>query len=333
MKKRLKKGLIIAGVGVGGLIALVLLAVIVIIAFEPYFYGGFFGSARQEFLLPGIGDDFVQQGITYSDGEFLSCGYMSGTKRPSRVYITDHESGASRFVELKDADGNDFYGHADGLAAYGDKLFVCDSEGRGGMLVYDINEVKSAEGGAVTAKGAFPVDANASFCYVDGNVLLVGEFYRAANYKTDATHHLTTPAGDAHHALVFGYELSPTAPLGLAASAPVLAYSVPDLAQGMCVTDSGRIVISTSYALANSHNYVYNKPAADAEGEFDLNGVKVPLWYLDSAALAEDIVLPPMSEELVNVDGRIYVMGEAASNKYFFGKLLRAKYVWSYPVE
>lgn len=37
-----------------------------------------------------------------------------------------------------------------------------------------------------------------------------------------------------------------------------------------------------------------------------------------------------MSEEIVFVDGRIYVMNESACNKYLFGKLLRAKYIWSY---
>ena len=331
MKKGVKKGLIIAGISVGGIIALLLLTVIVIIAFEPYFYGDFFGNARQEFMLPGISDDFVQQGITYSDGEFLSCGYMSGEKRPSRVYITDHESGASRYVGLKDENGAEYYGHAGGLAAYGDKLLVCDSEGGSGILVFDIAEVKNADGGFVTAKGAFPVDCNASFCYVEGDILYVGEFYREQNYKTNASHHLTTPAGGKHHALIFGYPLSPSEPLALASAVPVLAYSVTDLAQGMCITPGGRIVISTSYALANSHNYIYKKPAEEPGGDFDLNGAKIPLWYLDSAALDDDIVLPPMSEELVCVDGRVYVIGEAASNKYFFGKLLRAKYVWSYP--
>lgn len=329
MKKGVKKGLIIVGGTLGGIVALLLLAVIIIIAFEPYFYGGFFGNARQEFMLPGISDDFVQQGITYSDGEFLSCGYMSGDKRPSRVYITN-ASGESRFVELKDESGDDYYGHAGGLAAYGDKLFVCDSEGGSGMLVYDIAEVKGAEGGSVTAKGAFAVDCNASFCYVEGDILYVGEFYREQNYKTSESHHMTTPSGDKHHSLILGYELSPTSSLGLASAVPISAYSITDLAQGMCITPSGRIVISTSYALANSHNYVYKKPTETADSTFELDGASIPLWYLDTTALDDDIVLPPMSEELVCVDGRVYVIGEAASNKYFFGKLLRAKYVWSY---
>lgn len=37
-----------------------------------------------------------------------------------------------------------------------------------------------------------------------------------------------------------------------------------------------------------------------------------------------------MCEELVFADGRVYSIGESASDKYIFGRLLRAKFVWSY---
>lgn len=67
-----------------------------------------------------------------------------------------------------------------------------------------------------------------------------------------------------------------------------------------------------------------------AEASFLLDGREIPLWYLDSNDLTKDVKLPPMSEEIVFVDGRIYVMNESACNKYLFGKLLRAKYIWSY---
>lgn len=329
---RTKKALAIVGICVGGIVALVALAIIVIIAGEPLFYAGYYSAARREFPLPGMRDGLVQQGLTEKDGVFLSCGYMADGESASRIYVT-RGAGASdtTYVELLLEDGSPYLGHAGGLSAYGAYVYVCDSE-RQRMIVYSADDVmaESSAGESVTPVGAFGVHTNASFCYVADDTLYVGEFYRASNYPTAESHHLTTPAGDEQHALVVCYSLTPDGELGLAnGTTPTRAYSVPDLAQGMCVTDDGRIVVSTSYALANSHNYVYT-PSAQADGEIDVNGTTVPLYCLDSAALDHDIVLPPMCEELVFADGRVYSIGESASDKYIFGRLLRAKFVWSY---
>ena len=62
------------------------------------------------------------------------------------------------------------------------------------------------------------------------------------------------------------------------------------------------------------------------------DGTEMPIYFLDSASCYADIVAPCMSEELVVRDGRVYVMSEAACNKYFFGKLLGAHRLYSYPI-
>lgn len=332
MKTGLKKGLAVFGIVLGSLVALIIIAVIVIIAIEPLVYADYYSTARKEFPLPGKSDGFVQQGITETDGVFLSCGYMVDGSA-SRIYITRRADGeaTSSFVRLLSDDGEPYLGHAGGLSAYAKRyVYVCDSEQQR-ILVYDIADVLGAACGAeISPVGDFGVHTNASFCYVADDTLYVGEFYREANYPTDEAHHMTTPAGDDHHALVVCYALSASGELGLAdGSAPVRAYSVTDLAQGMCVTDDGRIIVSTSYALANSHNYIYDESEA-ASSTVIVDGVTVPLIYLDSDALVRDVVLPPMCEELVFVDGRVYSIGESASDKYIFGKLLRARFVWSY---
>lgn len=331
MKKGLKKGLIIFGISIGGIVALALIAVLAVIIMEPLIYADYYSTARKEFPLPGKSDGFVQQGITETDGVFLSCGYMVDGSA-SRIYITRRaEDDRTSFVRLLGDDGEPYLGHAGGLSAYAERyVYVCDSEQRR-ILVYDASDVLGAENGAEIAPvGDFGVHTNASFCYVADDTLYVGEFYREANYPTDEAHHMTTPAGDEHHSLVVCYALSASGELGLAdGSTPVRAYSVTDLAQGMCVTDDGRIIVSTSYAIANSHNYIYDESAA-ASATVKVGETTVPLIYLDSDALVRDVVLPPMCEELVYVDGRVYSIGESASDKYFFGKLLRAGFVWSY---
>ena len=108
---------------------------------------------------------------------------------------------------------------------------------------------------------------------------------------------------------------------------PVKAYSLPDLVQGMCFA-GGKVYLSTSYAVAFSHIFVYDDAKAEAQGEIDGEKGKLPLYALDSAALVDDLKFPPMAEEIEILDGRIYTMCESASSKYIFGKLTGGK--WCY---
>ena len=50
---------------------------------------------------------------------------------------------------------------------------------------------------------------------------------------------------------------------------------------------------------------------------------------LDSSVLKTDLKIAPMSEEIVTVEGQLYVMCESASNKYIFGKFTSAKYCYA----
>ena len=64
-----------------------------------------------------------------------------------------------------------------------------------------------------------------------------------------------------------------------------------------------------------------------------VEGASVPVYYLDSACLVEDVKAPPMAEEMVWLDGRVYILTESASMKYLFGKLMSGHHVYSYPME
>ena len=66
-------------------------------------------------------------------------------------------------------------------------------------------------------------------------------------------------------------------------------------------------------------------------GDFD--GTKVPLIYLDSATLIDDVRMPPMAEEIVYMDGDVYVMNESACTKYKFGNLTSGRRVWAYELD
>ena len=125
------------------------------------------------------------------------------------------------------------------------------------------------------------------------------------------------------------YQLDPQAQYGIA-SAPIMAYTLPDLAQGMCF-DDGKIYVSSSWGTADSHIYQYDAAKLQLQGNIALLGMELPLYALDSAALLTDGVIAPMSEEIVIVDGRLYTMCESASNKYIFGKFTSGK--WCYATD
>ena len=88
-------------------------------------------------------------------------------------------------------------------------------------------------------------------------MIYVGEFYREENYPTPDSHKYKTAAGDDNTALILAYKLDAAAPLGISDKIEC-AYSARGLVQGMCFDADGRIYLSTSYAVAFSHIYIYD---------------------------------------------------------------------------
>ena len=110
------------------------------------------------------------------------------------------------------------------------------------------------------------------------------------------------------------------------------AISTSGKVQGICFTSDEEIVLSTSYSVSSSHLY-YHRIDLSRSATITVCGTEVPLFYLDSATLTDTLTLPPMAEELVCKDGRVYVMCESACNKYIFGKFIRGYQVFSYSAD
>ena len=91
-------------------------------------------------------------------------------------------------------------------------------------------------------------------------------------------------------------------------------------------------MLSTSWGLTKSHLLVYDLDKANG-GAIPFNGAQVPIVYLDGDCLVQDIVCPPMAEELVYENGKVLILTESASMKYLFGKLTSGNFVRSYPVK
>ena len=297
----------------------------------------YYQASEHGFMIPGCGDNFIAQGIAYDEekGCFLVNGYQKdGIASP--IYVVAPGAGEpEKLIRMALPDGSDYTGHAGGIAIYGDYVYVADG-GEHRLLVFDYQSIyAAADGESVAALGVFETAVSdtdyigPAFVAVNRDRLVTGEFYRSPNYPTPDSHKITTLAGDYQQALAVVYQLDPQAQYGIA-SAPIMAYTLPDLAQGMCF-DDGKIYVSSSWGTADSHIYQYDAAKLQLQGNIALLGMELPLYALDSAALLTDGVIAPMSEEIVIVDGRLYTMCESASNKYIFGKFTSGK--WCYATD
>ena len=315
---------------------IILLAVIVVILLGARLYfripvSEYYSHSEKEFTIPDINSGFIAQGLTYDERSdcFFMTGYMND-KSSSPIYMV--EKSTNKYVKkllLQNPDGSEFHGHAGGMTVHGDYIYVAGS-GDSCLYVFSYEDaIKASDNSTLKSIGTFPMpdDMSVAFTSSDENVIYAGEFYRAENYKTAENHKMTTSAGDYNQALMFAYRFSDSADalFGIETE-PFEVYSITDLVLGMD-TYNGRIYLSTSYGVAFSHIYVYDKP--QSKKNLEIAGLTLPLYELDSASLSNTFKYPPMSEEIVCIDDRIYTMCESASNKYIFGKLTGAHKCYS----
>lgn len=355
-KKGGKKALVIAGVGVGALIVaipVVLIALVLVLALTihlltPLAFPDFFGNAKEEYVTPGIYEGLVPQGYAFDEEEelFLQCGYMADGENASRIYITYSEGDNSYsdpiYVELYSADGKPYTGHTGGIAsAYGFVWLANDGEGDDNCVwvlsMSDILESAKTDG-KVTLDVSFQSETRAACCFSDGEYLWIGEFNNSEEYATKDTHAFEVADGKINKALVCAYKIDRFTETGVAyreldgedVLVPELALSVTDLVQGFTRTPDG-FAISTSYGVSFSNIYIYEDMTEYEPDDFlDVNGYAVPVYFLDNETLIDKITMPPMSEEILVKDGRLYILFESACRKYIFGNLTRGIHVYSY---
>lgn len=255
---------------------------------------------------PGLGDGFVCQGVcAYEDGEkFFVSGYMNDGSA-SRIYVTD-KNDDSYYVTLS-LDGKKFDAHAGGIAVHADKVYVSDSDA---IHVIALSDVLGAKNGdTVEISEVISVDNAGSALYADGEYLYIGEFHNGANYVTN--HPYETPDGT-YYAIILCYSFDDL-------TKPVKVYSIRNEVQGICFTPNGKVILSTSYSLADSYYYIYDESKAIDSG---LTHEGAPVYYLCET---EKVVKgPAMAEGLDYYDGKIITLTESASAKYLFGKLFFA---------
>ena len=316
-------------------VLLVLLAARLYFRLPVYDY---YRASEKAFEIPGLSDGFVPQGMDYdSRGYFWVTGYMDdGSASP--IYVVEKESGElAKTMYLANEDGTIYNGHAGGIAISWDYVYIAGGADQC-IYAYSVEDLLAAEDGAsVKARGSISTKlsdedgVNVACLYVDDRYqyLYALEFYRDPQYQTPESHKMTTPAGDYNQALALAFPLNYEEGVLGVDPAPKFAISLPDKVQGMCM-DEDSIYLSTSWSVSNSYIYRYDKVNfTENESKLACRGAEIPLYYLDSNHLLNEYKIPPMSEEIVIVDDRLYTMCESACNKYFFGKLTSGKWCYS----
>lgn len=304
-----------------------------VIAILVYYFAAGVGElkkANKEWEISGLSEGFVPQGITFFEGAkiFLISGYMSG-KKPSRVYVVDKVAGKTlKWVNFLTKSGEKFFGHSGGICTFGEYGYL-SSEGK--ILRFKLKDVLDAQNGAeVKFDFEMKTENGADFCYAESGLLWVGEFYKMGKFETDPTHHIILSDGSGQSAVAFAFRLSEN---GVPQGVPEKALSLPSITQGMCFA-SGRIFLSTSFALQKSKLLEYeNVFLKKASNYIVFKDKKVPLWTLENKFLRKFKVLPPMAEEIVFADGKIYILFESAAKKYKYFMRTRLKNVHSLKVD
>ena len=331
----MKKIFVLISKILGIVVAVVIVALLGFKAFDGIKHASFYKNADPVFKTPGIKDNFVQQGFDYveQDEVFLVAGYMSD-KTCSRVYVVQPD-GSTAFVNLKKADGSDYTGHTGGIVRNGEYVYITGGDG---LDVFSYEDILAGKD-SVQMLGQVKTYVDPAHCYIFGEYLLTGSFFIEEDYETPAHERMTTPCGDENTSIITAFKLEESQPFGIDPT-PKAVISTRRCVQGMCVTDDNKVVLSTSYGLSTSQLFVYDTSdlptvenytfAGTTKNGQDFSFENIKLLYLESDDCVQVIKAPPMAEELVYLDGKIYIMNESASNKYIFGKITTGKKIYAY---
>jgi len=328
---------------------LVVLAVVIAVALlcfklvDAISYSSFYDIAEDEFYIPDLMDGFVPQGFEYMAEEkvFLACGYMSDDDEASRVYVIDKDGERYYYTELTEVYlAENYTGHTGGIAYYGDYVYITGSDGVDVFSLTDILDESVEKTPLLGTVNTSKYNVDPAFCTVYDDQLFVGNFYDGEDYKGHADHKLTAEGRDENNAVMLSFSLlsSYMDSNYFVAPQPNAVYSIPNKVQGVCMVDDGKIALSTSYGMSASNIYVHDLEKVIENtytGAKNMVGVdNIPLYVIDTKTLVDTIEAPPMSEEIVYLDGKIWIMNESASNKYIFGKFTTGNYLYSvqYPL-
>ena len=286
-------------------------------------YDLFNSMSERVFLIPGLNEYVVPQGITYS--EKTNCFYLSGyfqfSMRRSVVCVVDALTGqAVGEYELKHIDGTPHYGHVGGIAVSDKDLYLAHGKKVQRISLDTIS--KAGNNGELQVEEDIILyggsNAGNSFIDCSGGYLWAGNYYDPDGYESTANENYTS--------LIRGYKLDMNEESGISAElktryttsydyVPSVIYNVDEgRIQGMTTTDN-YLLLAASKSTQFSYLYVYDRTKLNPPHSsiiFDRDKV-VPVYKLP---IQKSVYAIPRIEEIVAVGDSIYATFESGAIIY-----------------
>lgn len=300
---------------------------------EEAAFGNFLSRAEKGFVIPGLNEGLIPQGMAYSEqsGLIYISGYYSA-ELPSVITAIDaetHELCAEYFLYRED--GSAFMSHVGGLAAVGDTLYVSaalDNDGSYSIAALPIDALTGRGSFDLTVSSRLAVPVSPSFLSCSGGYLWLGNFYHpSAGYELPPLIGETTEGFGCY---MLGYDVSrDLAAEGGDYLVPDLILAAPDRIQGACYAE-GRVLLSQSYGRRNNSTlYEYALDlTSPPDSSLMLAGREIPVYILRDSRLLSAVTAMPMTEAVCAMPtGGTLVLFESGALHYSDGKF-RTDCVW-----
>ena len=302
-------------------------------------YAAFLSAAEKAYLIPGLNEAAIPQGMSYSPDTSLVyiSFYYKLDDMPSVIAALDAASGElTAEYRLFKPDGSVFASHVGGLAVTGDTLYVSatlDNDGSYSIAALPLSELPTEGSHDITVAETVPMATSPSFLNYSQGILWVGNFYLPGEgYKLPPEMGSTTETADGESGCyILGFDMSREGALDAGSgSYPIPDYVLiaPDRIQGMTCPDSGSVLLSQSYGRQNDSAILrYSLDLNSPDSSCALGGAQIPAFLLDSSCQLDNITAMPMTEALcLGKDGEILVLFESGAMAY--DGRYRTDHVW-----
>ena len=289
-------------------------------------FADFLQKFKSSHTIPGLLEGVIPQGMCYDEttGYLLISGYYEDGKLPSVIMAVNEADG--KFIgayPLKTTDGNDYFGHAGGIASSQNTVYIT-SEGQ--CYTFPASKLKGLKNGTeITFQGKFKLNTAGSFACFYNNILWTGDFVENDDKVKEKINDITTlQSGETFYAYCEGYVLNEGLPnikkINSDSSGYIPDYmiAIPEQVQGMTFTKTNKLVFSTSYGRKNNSKiYIYEDfLIKEKTGIKIIDGKEIDLYACSSSYLENEITALPMAEGIANAPDGIYLAFESGAAKY-----------------
>ncbi len=277
---------------------------------------GFFEDFKPSFLVPGLFEGVIPQGMCYDEttDTLLITGYYEEKKFPSVIMKIDAENGEFLgYYPLQYGDGANCFSHVGGVATSENTVFIT-SESHCYTFALDLLE-NTQSGNKIKFQNEYPIATGGAFACINDGVLWIGDFTQSDDEDRESVEDPYTVGDETFYAFCEGYVLDD----GNSDFETVDYYlAIPEQVQGMTFTSDGKIIFSTSYGRKNNSKlHIYNNVLeGDSIATRKIKDKDTPLYAFTKDSFVETIVAPPMAEGIVNTPKGVYIVFESGAAKY-----------------